>query len=269
MITFPNTKLNLGLHVVRKRPDGFHDLESCFYPVQWCDALEMLPGEELHFSLSGIPVPGDPDTNLCVQAYHLLRQDHPLPPVQMQLHKVIPIGAGLGGGSADCAFALKMLNALFSLQLSDDELENYARPLGSDCAFFVRNKPVYAKERGDVFEPIQLDLTGYACAVVYPGIHITTGEAYRNVKPAAPSTNLRESLQQDIRTWRDTVKNDFEAALFPLYPLLRELKEMFYAEGALYSSMTGSGSAVYGIFEKEVPASLRFPASCSVWQGVL
>jgi 4-diphosphocytidyl-2-C-methyl-D-erythritol kinase len=269
MITFPNAKLNIGLNVVRKRPDGFHDLESCFYPVGWCDALEILPGEELSFTLSGIPVPGDPATNLCLKAYHLLRQDHLLPPVRMQLHKVIPIGAGLGGGSADCAFALKMLNTLFSLQLSDDELENYARPLGSDCAFFVRNKPVFAREKGDVFEPLAVDLRGYTCAVVYPGIHITTGEAYRNVRPAEPAVDLKESLQQDIRTWKYTVKNDFEAALFPRYPVLREIKEAFYDAGAIYASMTGSGSAVYGIFEQQVPATLQFPDTYSVWQGTL
>lgn len=269
MITFPNAKINLGLNVVRKRNDGFHDLESCFYPVQWCDALEILPGEELTFALSGIPVPGDPETNLCLKAYHLLAQDHPLPPVRMQLHKVIPIGAGLGGGSADCAFALKMLNSLFSLQLTDDELEGYARPLGSDCAFFVRDQPVFAREKGDVFEPVAVDLSGYTCAVIYPGIHITTGEAYRNVRPAEPAADLKESLQQDIRTWKQAVKNDFEAALFPLYPVLRELKEQLYAAGALYASMTGSGSAVYGIFEQEAPAKLQWPKHYSVWQGLL
>ena len=269
MISFPNAKLNIGLNVLLKRPDGFHDLESCFYPVQWCDALEILPGEELTFGLSGIPVPGDPETNLCLKAYHLLAQDHPLPPVRMHLHKAIPIGAGLGGGSADCAFALKTLNSLFSLHLTDDQLEAYARPLGSDCAFFVRNQPVFAREKGDVFEPVPVDLSGYSCLVVYPGIHITTGEAYRTVRPNEPVVDLKESLQQDIRTWRHTVKNDFEAALFPLYPVLQDLKEQFYASEALYASMTGSGSAVYGIFEQEALPALQWPETYSVWQGVL
>lgn len=269
MISFPNAKLNIGLQVVRKRPDGFHDLESCFYPLPWCDALEVLPGEKVTFGLSGIPVPGDPETNLCLQAYHLLRQDHALPPVRLHLHKVIPIGAGLGGGSADCAFTLKNLNNLFSLHLSEDALEAYARPLGSDCAFFVRNKPVFAHGKGDEFEPVSVDLSGHTCVVVYPGIHITTGEAYRNVKPSAPTTDLRESLQQDIHTWKDTVKNDFEAALFPLYPVLGEIKEKLYAGGALYASMTGSGSAVYGIFARQDAPALTFPEQYSVWQGVL
>jgi 4-diphosphocytidyl-2-C-methyl-D-erythritol kinase len=269
MINFPNAKLNIGLNILRKRPDGFHDLASCFYPIPWCDALEVLPGEEVGFGQSGIPVPGEPATNLVLKAYHLLRQDHALPPVRLHLHKVIPIGAGLGGGSADGAFALKMLNDLFSLRLSDDALEAYARPLGSDCAFFVRNKPVFAHGKGDEFEPFSVDLTGYACVVVYPGIHITTGEAYRTVKPAAPATDLRESLQRGIRTWRETVKNDFEAALFPLYPVLGEIKERLYTEGALYASMTGSGSAVYGIFPKGDAPVLPFPETYSVWQGVL
>ncbi|CAN5851096.1 4-(cytidine 5'-diphospho)-2-C-methyl-D-erythritol kinase [soil metagenome] len=269
MIIFPNAKLNLGLNILRKRLDGFHDLESCFYPVSWCDALEVLPGEEVTIGLSGIPVPGDPDTNLCLKAYHLLRQDHALPPVRLHLHKVIPIGAGLGGGSADGAFALKMLNTLFSLHLSDDELEEYARSLGSDCAFFIRNKPVYALIKGDVFEPVSVDLSGQVCAIVYPRIHITTAEAYRQVKPLEPTSDLKESLQQGIRTWKDTVKNDFEAALFPRYPILREIKEQLYAEGALYASLTGSGSAVYGIFAKEAEPRLSFPGPYLVWQGVL
>jgi 4-diphosphocytidyl-2-C-methyl-D-erythritol kinase len=269
MITFPTAKLNIGLAVTRKRPDGFHDLESCFYPVGWSDALEIVPAKKLSFGLSGLPVPGNPDTNLCLRAYHLLGKDYPLPPLSMHLHKVIPIGAGLGGGSSDCAFVLKMLNQLFSLEMSDDKLEYYARQLGSDCAFFIRNKAVFAREKGDVFEPLALDLSGYGCAVVYPGIAITTAEAYRNVRPAAPAQDLKESLQGDIRTWKYTVKNDFERALFPLYPVLRELKESLYAAGALYASMTGSGSAVYGIFEKELPVSLSFPQTHLVWQGTL
>lgn len=268
MVTFPNAKINLGLNIIRKRPDGFHDLESCFYPVQWCDALEILPGEETTFDLSGIPVPGNASTNLCLQAYRLLCRDHRLPPVRMQLHKVIPIGAGLGGGSADCAFALKILNTLFSLHLSEDDLEAYARKLGSDCAFFIRNKPVFATHKGDAFEPLPLNLSGYACVAVYPGIHITTAEAYRNVKATAPSEALKERLQQDISTWKDWVKNDFETALFPLYPILAELKQTMYHHGALYASMTGSGSAVYGLFHEDIP-SLQLPAHYLVWKGLL
>ncbi|WP_187264378.1 4-(cytidine 5'-diphospho)-2-C-methyl-D-erythritol kinase [Pontibacter beigongshangensis] len=269
MLDFPNAKLNLGLLVTAKRPDGFHNLESCFYPVQWCDALEVLPAPEEQFTMSGLPVPGNPDSNLCLKAYKLLQQDFKLPPVHLHLHKVIPMGAGLGGGSADAAFTLKLLNTLFELNLSEDTLEEYARKLGSDCAFFIRNKPVLAVEKGDVFKPIDLNLKGYSCVVVYPGIHITTAEAYGNITPKAPEVGLEELLQQDVKTWRHTLKNDFEEALFPKYPALATLKENLYEAGAAYAAMTGSGSAVYGLFKGEVPANLIFPDNHLVWKGLL
>src|SRR5688572_14534594 len=178
MIAFPNAKLNIGLNVTERRPDSFHNLESVFYPVQWCDALEILPAKETKFTSSGIEIPGTIESNLCLKAYQLLKTDFELPPVKIHLHKNIPIGAGLGGGSSDAAFTLKLLNQLFELNIAEDKLEDYARKLGSDCAFFIRNKPVFAHEKGDVFEPIKLDLTGYNCVVVYPNLHITTAEAY-------------------------------------------------------------------------------------------
>jgi 4-diphosphocytidyl-2-C-methyl-D-erythritol kinase len=269
MILFPNAKLNIGLNVVSRRPDGFRNLESCFYPVQWCDALEILPAEEPRFTLSGIPVPGNTDTNLCGKAYELLKADYDLPPVFMHLHKNIPIGAGLGGGSADAAFALRLLNELFHLDLSTTQLQDYARRLGSDCAFFIRNQPVFATERGDIFEDIHLDLSGYGCTVVYPDLHITTAEAYSQVVPQTPAQPLLAALQQNISTWKDTVKNDFEAALFPRYPVLGEIKVQLYQSGALYASMTGSGSAVFGIFPKDHPMEQTFPAVYRVWRGQL
>jgi len=270
MIWFPNAKINIGLQVVSQRPDGFRNLESCFYPVPWCDALEILPADTMAFSVSGIPVPGEANTNLCLKAYELLKADFSLPPISMHLHKHIPIGAGLGGGSADAAFALRLLNELFTLELSVEQLENYARRLGSDCAFFIQNKPVFATERGDVFEELNVDLKGYGCLVVYPDIHITTAEAFSQVVPQTPEQPLTNSLQQPITTWKDKVKNDFEKALFPRYPVLAALKETLYNQGALYAAMTGSGSSVYGIFapgqEIKVPA---FPATYRVWQGQL
>ena len=269
MILFPNAKLNIGLNIVSRRSDGFRNLESCFYPVQWCDALEILPAEAARFTLSGIPVPGNTDTNLCQKAYELLQADYSLPPVFMHLHKNIPIGAGLGGGSADAAFALKLLNELFELKLTTEQLQHYARRLGSDCAFFIRNQPVFATERGDVFREIALDLTGYGCTVVYPNIHITTAEAYSQVVPQEPAQPLLTALQQDISTWKETVKNDFELALFPRYPVLGEIKEQFYRMGALYAAMTGSGSAVFGIFAPEQVMEPTFPAGFRVWQGKL
>jgi 4-diphosphocytidyl-2-C-methyl-D-erythritol kinase len=255
--------------VVSVRPDGFRNLESCFYPVQWSDALEMVPADKLAFHLSGIPVPGQPETNLCLKAFHLLQADHHIPAVSMHLHKNIPIGAGLGGGSADAAFALRLLNDLFALQLDPASLEDYARQLGSDCAFFIRNKPVYATERGDVFQPLALDLTGYRCLLVYPDLHITTGEAYGLVVPQTPTAPLSELLVEDIYTWKNQVKNDFEAALFPRYPELARIKALLYEQGAIYAAMSGSGSAIYGLFPPQSTTYPDFPAHYRVWQGEL
>ncbi|WP_299824920.1 4-(cytidine 5'-diphospho)-2-C-methyl-D-erythritol kinase [uncultured Pontibacter sp.] len=268
MLDFPNAKINLGLYITSKRPDGFHDLQSCFYPVKWCDALEILPAAEERFDMTGLPVPGDPSTNLCLKAYKLLQRDFNLPPVHMHLHKVIPMGAGLGGGSADAAFTLTILNRLFNLSLPGEALENYARQLGSDCAFFIQNKPVIATEKGDVFAPTDLDLSGYTCVVVYPGIHITTAEAYGSIKPAEPAYTMEQLLKQDVSAWKDVLKNDFEEALFPKYPELPKIKEKLYAAGAVYASMTGSGSAVYGLF-KEGPEELIFPDHYMLWKGLL
>ncbi|MBJ6118748.1 4-(cytidine 5'-diphospho)-2-C-methyl-D-erythritol kinase [Pontibacter sp. BT310] len=269
MLDFPNAKINLGLQIIEKRPDGFHNLESCFYPVQWCDALEVLPAAQNTFTMSGLPVPGDTESNLCLKAYKLLEKAHNLPPVHMHLHKVIPMGAGLGGGSADAAFVLRILNKLFDLNLTIEQLQNYACQLGSDCAFFIENKPVIAVERGDVFMPAILDLSGYSCVVVYPDIHITTAEAYAGVTPEKPSCTIEMILKQDIKLWKDIMHNDFEKSLFPKYPELAALKENLYEAGAVYASMTGSGSAVYGIFKGDAPANLIFPKNWLVWKGLL
>lgn len=269
MLDFPNAKINLGLYITEKRSDGFHNLQSCFYPVRWCDALEILPAAQEQFDVTGLPVPGDASSNLCLKAYRLLQQDHKLPPVHMHLHKVIPMGAGLGGGSADAAFTLRILNKLFELNLSLEALEKYARQLGSDCAFFVQNKPVIATERGDVFTPITLDLSGYTCVIVYPGIHITTAEAYGSITPAKPSCDMEMLLKQDVEVWREVLKNDFEEALFPKYPELPSIKAKLYEAGASYASMTGSGSAVYGLFKQEKQQELVFPGHYTVWEGLL
>ena len=274
MLTFPTAKLNLGLYVIQRRPDGFHTLESVMVPLPWADVLEILPapaGRPGSISLTGRPIPGDPATNLCLRAYELLQADFPaLPPAQLYLHKIVPIGAGLGGGSADAAFALKAANELLELKLSVAQLESYARRLGSDCAFFIQNKPVLAVERGDVFEEINLSLTGTSCVVVYPNLHIGTAEAYAGITPQRPAHPLREALTQPMETWRDTVSNDFETALTPTYPVLGEVKRQLYAAGAAYASLSGSGSAVYGLWPAgaEAPA-LTWPAAFTVWRGVL
>ncbi|GAA4042171.1 4-(cytidine 5'-diphospho)-2-C-methyl-D-erythritol kinase [Hymenobacter glaciei] len=273
MLVFPNAKLNLGLYVTQRRPDGFHSLESVFVPLPWTDAFEMLPtapGQATSLTLTGRPIPGDPATNLCVRAYELLQADFPqLPSVQLYLHKIVPIGAGLGGGSADAAFALKAANELFSLSLSVEALESYARRLGSDCAFFIQNKPVLAVERGDVFEEINLNLKGTGCVVVYPNLHISTAEAYARISPHPPQHPLRGALAQPMNTWRHTVSNDFETALTPGHPVLDEIKQQLYAAGATYASLSGSGSAVYGLWEAGEPAATTWPADHTVWQGSL
>jgi 4-diphosphocytidyl-2-C-methyl-D-erythritol kinase len=273
MLTFPNAKLNLGLYVTQRRPDGFHSLESVFLPLPWTDALEILPapvGQATSLTLTGRPIPGDPTTNLCLRAYELLQADFPqLPLVQIYLHKIVPIGAGLGGGSADAAFALKAISDLFGLTLPAETLESYARRLGSDCAFFIRNLPVLAVERGDVFEEISLSLAGTGCVVIYPNLHISTGEAYARITPQQPMHPLREALAQPMSTWRHTVSNDFETALTPTHPVLAEIKQQLYAVGATYASMSGSGSAVYGLWEGAEAPVLTWPAEYTVWQGML
>ncbi len=268
MVVFPNAKINLGLAITRKRPDGFHDLSSCFYPVGWSDALEILPAGELSFQASGLPIPGTPDTNLCLKAYHLLAREHTLPPVSIHLLKAVPIGAGLGGGSADAAFTIRALNDQFGLGLSTEHQQNYARQLGSDCAFFIENKPMYCFGKGDQFEEIDLRLTGKWIVLVNPGLHISTAEAYAGVIPQQPAEDLRSLLRQPIATWRDHVLNDFELSLFSRHAILGKYKQMLYELGAQYASMSGSGSTLYGIFANQVQLTNKFGNSM-VWQGEL
>lgn len=268
MVVFPNAKINIGLQITEKRADGFHNIASCFYPVGWADVLEVIPAETFAFSSSGIFIPGDPAANLCVKAYYLLKKDFNLPTVAMHLLKIVPIGAGMGGGSSDAAFALKLLNSTFDLQLSTSELENYARKLGSDCAFFVENKPQFCHEKGDQFEDIALSLKGKWIVLIYPNLHISTAEAYAGVQPKKADIDLREILKQPLTHWKSVVKNDFEEGLFLKYPLLATLKSQLYEIDALYASMTGSGSTIYGIFENDliIPNNL---SSYMVWKGEL
>jgi len=254
MICFPNAKLNLGLTVLPKRPDGFHDLRTVFFPAGLADALEIVPTADgvTGFAMTGIPVPGDPGENLCIKAYHLIREDFPVPPVKIHLHKVIPTGAGLGGGSSDAAFTIKILNSLFRLGLTDARMEDYARNLGSDCPFFIRNKACYATGRGDIFNPVEVRLKGYLTQIVIPGIHVNTAEAYAWIDddPPAQNTGLTpaEAVSLPLESWKDNLFNDFEEPVFAIHPELRDIKEDLYASGALYASMSGSGSAVFGIF---------------------
>lgn len=269
MVSFPNAKINLGLDIIEKRPDGFHSLESCFYPVQWLDVLEIIPSEDILFTSSGIEIPGESNHNLCIKVYNQLKKDFNLPPVQIHLYKNIPIGAGLGGGSADAAFTIKSINKLFNLNLSIAQMEDYLRPLGSDCAFFVSNKPVLAYEKGDRFKEVSLSLKDYYIYLIYPKLHISTKEAYSGVIPQKPVKKIEEIIRMDITKWKGTLKNDFEATLFPAYPILPEIKETLYSKGAVYASMTGSGSAIYGIFTKEITLNEIFPSNFKVWRGLL
>jgi len=260
MVAFPNCKINLGLNIISKRADGYHDLETVFYPVQINDVIEVIEKEGLGFSISGLEIDGDQQSNLCLKAYYLLKKDFPqLPAVQLHLHKAIPIGAGLGGGSADGAFTLKLLNKKFDLSLSEKKLMEYAMQLGSDCPFFILNKPCFASGRGELLEQINLDLSAYKILIVHPGIHINTGRAFSNIKPVAATRSLKEIIQQPVSTWKQELKNDFEEPVFAQYPEIKKIKDELYKTGAYNSSMSGSGSAVYGIFERDRTLSHSFP----------
>ena len=252
MITYPNAKINIGLDIIKKRTDGFHNIESIFYPVyDLFDILEVIESKELSFTSSGIEIPGRSESNLCVKAYQLIKADFNIPFVAIHLHKVIPIGAGLGGGSADAAFMLKALNELFNLNLNVAQLVAYARKLGSDCAFFIENTPVYAFNKGDEFKKIELDLTPYSLKIEYPNIHIGTREAYSGVVPLSSIQSLAVIILKPIEEWKTLVKNDFEKSVFQSHPSIKTLKDKMYADGAIFASMTGSGSAVFGVFEKK------------------
>jgi 4-diphosphocytidyl-2-C-methyl-D-erythritol kinase len=260
VISYPNAKINLGLNVVRKRPDGYHDIESVFYPVPWRDILEIVPEKQgkgkVTFTSSGIEIPSNGTPNLCEQVYHLMHEEFDLFSIKLHLHKIIPIGAGLGGGSADAAFAATMLNQMFELGLSNERLEEIVFRVGSDCPFFVANEPAFVSGRGDVLEKFEIDLSGLWIVLVNPNIHIGTKEAYSRIKPAIPAEGLRELLSEDVTDWKGWVRNDFEQSIFPTHPTISKLKEELYQMGAVYASMTGSGSTVYGLFEE-----------CPVWNG--
>lgn len=256
MIIFPNCKLNLGLNVIRKREDGYHDLETFFYPVDIYDVLEVITAtgkdsKAVEFAITGLDVNGDEQDNLCIKAYKLLKKDFPdLPSIKMHLHKAIPMGAGLGGGSADAAFTLLLLNKKFQLNLSPQQLMNYAFQLGSDCPFFIINKPSFAQGRGEVLEQINCDLSSYQFLIVNPGIHIGTKWAFSKIQPVMPQQSIKQIIQQPVETWKEILTSDFEKPVTQYYPQLKSLKEKLYEFGALYAAMTGSGSTFFGIYPK-------------------
>lgn len=254
MITFPNAKINLGLNIVEKRPDGYHNLETIFYPINLQDALEVTRREnndkEYTLHISGSPLEGEPEDNLVVKAYKLLKKDYPgLLPVDIHMYKHIPAGAGLGGGSSDAACMIKLLNDKFSLGLSTERMEEYAVKLGADCAFFIRNKPVFATGIGNLFEPVELSLKGYHIILIKPDIFVSTRDAFAEIKPVRPAVSLKEIVKQPMETWKHSMKNDFEDSVFKKFPEIAAIKDELYDLGAVYAAMSGSGSSVYGIFK--------------------
>ncbi|HRI21693.1 MAG TPA: 4-(cytidine 5'-diphospho)-2-C-methyl-D-erythritol kinase [Panacibacter sp.] len=258
MVFFPNCKINLGLNIISKRDDGYHNLETVFYPLNITDAVEVINDDKpaatqnIQFSSSGIKIDGTLENNLCVKAYQLLKKDFSrLPAIKMHLLKNIPIGAGLGGGSADGAFTLLLLNKKCNLNLSTSQLISYAQELGSDCPFFITGKPSYAQGRGEILEQIDLNLSAYKFCIINPDIHINTSWAFAQIKPAGYSSGIKQIIQQPVETWKYQLINDFEVPVLQHYPQLQFIKDELYKQGAVYATMSGSGSTFIGIFDKE------------------
>jgi len=258
MILFPNAKVNLGLNIVEKRANGYHNLESIFYPIPLHDGLETIQANQTTFKIEGKPIAGETEANLAVKAFQLLKQDYDLPPIQTCLYKKIPMGSGLGGGSADGAFMLKLLNELFELNLDSTILKSYADQLGSDAPFFIDNRPMFVSGTGNVMQPIDLSLKGYHLAIICPQASILTPEAYKHIKPQKPRYPVQEIIKYPIQDWSELLCNDFETFAVTHHPELQVIKEKLYQQGALYASMTGSGSAIYGIFKDEVGLTQDF-----------
>jgi 4-diphosphocytidyl-2-C-methyl-D-erythritol kinase len=251
MVTFPNCKINLGLNILRKREDNFHDIETVFFPLPFYDVLEIVSSEnETQFINTGISG-GEIKNNLCLKAYELLKKDFAhLPKIKMHLHKTIPVGAGLGGGSADGAFTLSLLNKKYQLHIPLTQLTEYALELGSDCPFFLMNKPAIAKGRGEHLEEIDISLSGYKIVIIYPRIHVSTKELFQQIAPIVPAKRIKNILQQPVESWKNDLVNDFEKIAFQIYPQIKTIKDELYQNGALYASMTGTGSTVFGIFRQ-------------------
>lgn len=268
MICFPNAKINLGLHVTDKRPDGYHNIETVFYPIPVRDALEVVAAPEFSFSQTGITIDGPAEKNLVMKALNLLKDRFAIPPMEIHLLKAIPFGAGLGGGSSDAAFMLKLANSFCRLGLGEEELEALAASIGADCPFFIRNKPVFATGTGNVFTPVGLSLQGYFLCLVKPDIAVSTPEAYSLVKPARPEVSLKDIIMKPVSEWRGLLVNDFEESVFTRYPAIQNIKEKLYEAGAVYAAMSGSGSSAFGIFDKPVTMKEDFPG-CYVWEGEL
>jgi 4-diphosphocytidyl-2-C-methyl-D-erythritol kinase len=269
MVSFPPCKINLGLSVLSKRADGYHNLETCFYPVPWMDVLEVISTDTFEFTSSGNFIPGASSENLCVKAYTLLKKDFDIRPVKIHLHKIIPSGAGLGGGSSDAAYTLRLLNELFDLKLSPSVLMAYAARLGSDCAFFVQDYAMLGTGRGEMLREISLSLNGKYLVIVKPDVHVSTADAFAGITPREHRDSIEYLVtHQSVNQWKFFLKNDFEDSVFVKYPVIKSLKEKLYSLGASYASMSGSGSAVYGIFEAAIDVRSEFEEN-SYWSGYL
>ena len=250
MITYPNSKINLGLNIVEKRNDGFHNIETVFYPINICDALEFIETEgETIFTTTGLKIEGNQSDNLVLKAYRLLAAEYNLPPINIHLHKKVPMGAGLGGGSADASYMLQLINYYFELNIGKEKLADYASQLGSDCAFFIYNKPMYGCGKGNILSDIDLNLNGYHIILISSNIHVSTAEAYSRCTPHRWDIPLKDVITRPITEWKETLKNDFEQSVFAIHPELKTIKETLYDFGAIYAAMSGSGSTIFGIFK--------------------
>lgn len=267
MIIFPNAKINLGLNVVSKREDGYHNLETVFYPIMIKEALEILVSDESEDSFfeSGIKTGTNMQTNLVMKALFLMRKYYDVPPLKVYLMKKIPFGAGIGGGSADAAFMLKLVNRKFELGATDEQLADIALQVGADCPFFIYNRPLFASGVGEKFEEVDLSLDNHNLVLVKPDIHVSTKDAFAMVQPAQPEMSLKEIVKKPVSEWKDLMVNDFEKSVFTKYPLVEQIKLKLYALGAEYASMTGSGSSVYAIFNKNTDLKHHF-SDCYVWE---
>lgn len=268
MVLFPNAKINLGLFITKKRVDGFHELETCFFPIPWSDILEITPSSSFKFSSSGLPISGEIQDNLCYKAFLALSENFKIPNVHIHLHKIIPMGAGLGGGSSDATYTLMGLRDLFKLPLTNQELLPYAQKLGGDCAFFLNKQAQFGTGKGDVLTPLPTSLSGLYAIVLYPNFGISTQKAYAGIQPNPALGFLPDLLKTPMSTWKLTIKNDFENTLFVEYPLLAKIKENMYDLGAVYAAMSGSGSTIFGLFENEVSPKDTW-ANFAKWEGFI
>ena len=266
MICFPNAKINLGLYITEKRSDGYHSIETIFYPIPLTDALEAVKSKRTSFKQTGIKLESSPEDNLVMKTYNLMSEKYKISPLDIYLTKAIPSGAGLGGGSADAAFTLKLINELCECNIPEDKLEKMAASIGADCPFFIQNKPVIATGTGNIFKPCNISLKGYIIYLIKPPVAVSTKEAYSDIKPQKPEFSLEKLSSLPVCEWKGVLKNDFEPSVFEKHPVIGEIKDKLYSMGAEYSAMSGSGSSVFGLFKNTI--SPKFP-DCFVWKGVL